>query len=123
MTRTVAIAALLAVTLCGCAMSPADLREKGMQQKFAIRLTPAAAAACVARNVENSGDWFTGQPNTSVRQAASPGHIEIVVFSGPNFFATADFAPDQGGTMATAWISPHLLDFARNRLIGAFQGC
>lgn len=109
--------------LGGCAMSPMDLKERGNREQFSMRLAPADAAACVARNTENSGNSFAPGANTTVRAGAEPGHVELVAFNKQHYYLTADFAPASAGSTATAWISPHLLEFARNRLVGAFQGC
>lgn len=105
--------------LSGCAaMNPQTLREQGIREQFVMRQSPAAAAACVARKEEAGGDI-----NTSVREGAEPGRIELVVFHGEFFYVTAEFAPQESGSIATAWISPQIIESSKERHIEAFQGC
>jgi hypothetical protein len=111
--------AMVGVAMYGCALSPADLRERGTLEQMAMHRPPAAAAACVARNAENT----VMQPNTSVRVGALPDHWELVIFVGPHFYITADFEPAPTGSTASAWISPRLIESARSLLINAFVGC
>jgi hypothetical protein len=115
--------ALFAAVLSGCVVSPAEIKEQGPRAEFKSQQPPATAAACVARNTENSGNAFIGQVNTSVREGSAPRHVELVVFSGTNFFVNANFAPEGSGSLVTVWTSPHLVDFAKERFLGAFRGC
>jgi hypothetical protein len=118
-----AILILAALVLTGCALSPADLREQGTREAFNMRLAPAAAAACVARNAENSGGPITGHVNTSVRNAAVAGNIELVIFAGTHYYVSAEFSPTSAGSNAIAWVSPHLLESVAKRFLTAFDGC
>ncbi len=114
---------LLAAALCGCALSPADLQERGIRHEFAMREAPAGAAACVARNVENSDTWSGVHVDTAVREGAAPGQAELVVSRDARFFMTANFAPAQNGAAAEVRTSPQIADSLRDRLLSAFRGC
>lgn len=115
----VTIAALLA----GCAMSPTELREQGDRQEFTLAKSPAEAAACVARNVENSGHWSIGYPTTSIRSAVTPGAFELTVSTPTSFLMVAEFKPASTGSVATAMITPNPANIFRDRMLKSFEGC
>lgn len=111
---------LAVIVLAGCATSPAYLREHGNRYEFAMQQPPSRAAACVARNTENGGGLF-GHLETAIRDAATPGNVELVIYTPDAYLATAEFAPAGEGSKATVWLSSGI--FYPEKLKGQFRGC
>lgn len=112
-------AVLLLVLLSGCVTTLADVRERGTRHEFTMTKPPAAAAACVARNAENAGDMMWGHVMPTVREGSVPGTVEL---AAPVMFI-ADFVPSGSGSKATVYLAPQVLEFIRQRYLGAFHGC
>src|SRR4051812_41448971 len=117
------IIAVAVLGLAGCTFNPAELRQRGEQHDFTLKLPPQEGAACVARNAENAGDAFLGTPPISTRPGAQPRSWELVTnMNGATHFV-ADFDPRQAGSIAHAWVSPYAIPTMQQRFLSAFDGC
>lgn len=114
---------LLATILGGCANTPTEIREQGPRAQVAMRLPPAAAAACVARNVANTERIVDGHVGTQIRDVAAPGQTELLMFAGAVYYVTATFAPDREGSVAAVSTRPGMIGYLRQRFLGTFRGC
>lgn len=116
---------LLVVTLAsGCAVTPMQLREEGANQTYVMKMPPAEAAACVARNIEESGrDSLIGRFQTSVRPGRVQGQTELLAVTLEFTHLVADFEPTSSGSRANVWVSTKLLDSLQQRLAKSFEGC
>lgn len=112
--------AIVIAMLAACANSPAYLREHGDRYEFSMRQPPSAAASCVARNVENAGGLF-GHLDTTIRDAATSGSVELVIHTPDTFLMTAEFTPYGKGSKAAAWFSPGI--YNSEKLRSQFNGC
>lgn len=92
------IAAIALLALAGCASTPSELRTDGARRDFTLSMSPAQAAACLARNAENAASGVT----TAVRIGATSGTHEVVVSRGEPI-AVADVTPADRGARATIW--------------------
>jgi len=118
---------LPAVMLCGCALTPMQLRESGTNEIFAMTQPPQIAAACVARNIEETRrDSIGGNLNLNLRAGLTPGAAELVAQVPDITLLTllvVDFTPQAAGSSASAWYRPGMFEFAKARYRQAFSGC
>ena len=115
---------LLITFLFGCAFTPMELRDEFPAEIFVTTQPTHAAAACVARNIEESARGnITGRYQTSIRPGRKPGDVELLgLFQGETVFV-ADFTPTGSRSNASAWFHPHMLEFLRARIRDSFAGC
>jgi hypothetical protein len=108
------------MALSSCALTPAEFRETGDRQDFVLKQTPTTAAACIARNLENSADGILfGNVQVLIKEGARPGLLELTVPTA----MVAEIGPAKSGSQATLWTSRYLLGPIRDRYVGAFTGC
>lgn len=121
------LAAVLGLAcLTGCvAMSPAQVREGDRKLHARSTQPPAAAAGCVARNIENAN------PGTlaNIRQGSATGSMEIVASanagSGRNvLISIVDVTPAAAGSNLTFYFQRITVDSAVQSLFdSATSGC
>lgn len=98
----ITIAAIAAAVLTACA-TPGDVRRDGARSDYALKLAPAAAARCMARNAEDHFGTFSAQVRDGV--AAAEGST-VIVRAGDSTAVIADLRPRVGGSQASVWLSP-----------------
>ena len=116
--------AVLALAVSGCAMTPVQLREEGLRSQHTLKLPPMEAAACVARNIEESSrDSIIGKFQSGVRPGRVKGEAELLAYTMEFNHMVADLSPKGGGSVANVWTSSRLLDSLQKRLSDSFKGC
>ncbi len=119
--RAAAIAT--SVILGACMSTPADVREQGHHLVVALTSTPAAGAACIARNAENRGGSGT---IATTRPGAIEGEFEVIIRQtaiSPTVLLVATLAPAAQGSRADIAVRTDLMfttpeAYARQHLIG-----
>lgn len=84
----------LPLLLAAC-YTPGEIREQGTRSEHAVRLPPAEAASCMARNANEYGMGVYATVNGT----------EVVVRGSESAFATASAVPGK----ATVWLGPNAL--------------
>ena len=100
-----ALSALLAVS--GCVLTPAQLLDEGDRSELALKLPPAQAAGCMARNAENAGAGF----RASVRALPRPDNYEVLLRIAQDTITYGTFGlvliePASTGSRATMYRHP-----------------
>lgn len=92
------------LALTGCALTPAEVIEKGTRQTASSRLAPRDVAACIGKNAES-----VTRSATTVAYPTGRRDFEVVL-QYPDVGAAAVFSVkvSGAGSAITAWIAPIL---------------
>lgn len=116
----ITIAAIAAAALAACT-TPADVRRDGARTDYTLKLAPAAAARCMARNAEDHFGTFSAQVRDGVTPAAG---ATVIVRGGDSTAVIAELRPAGGGSQAAVWLSPLIFAPPGSRLPAVMaQGC
>jgi hypothetical protein len=88
---------VISLLLAGCISTPQELRDQGERTVFELKQLPDAAAACVARNIENARHY-----QTTIRPLDDKR--ELVMRSQVHNLAVIEFEPMKNGSRATIWM-------------------
>lgn len=106
------IAPALCLALAGCAMTPAEVIERGPHTVHELTLPPERAAGCIARNVEAVSNAL----RVEVRPGTMAGSQELVLrVAGDTVMGAAgvvDLRPASTGSRATVYRHPSAADAA-----------
>ncbi len=95
---------LVAAALAGCAVTPAEIQERGERMEYRVAGAPEAAAACMARNATEA---LRGAGSPRAQRGEQPGVHELVIHS----IAYAQVRPAVNGSTVTMWFArPTVLD-------------
>jgi hypothetical protein len=86
----------LALLLSACS-TPQEVRNDGTRHDYALRLPPADAAKCLARNADDHSGYIT----PTLREAG--GTFEVLVKGLDSTLAVAEVRPASSGSSATIW--------------------
>lgn len=99
---TLALAFLVAAALAGCTSTPQNLREGSTRTDHQLKLPPAQAAGCFARNTENNNRFLTATTR------ALPGDKWEIVVRAPEApilgaIYLVEIEPSGTGSRASIW--------------------
>lgn len=115
---------LMSALLCGCAYTPMELRQASASDNLHTTQPPNVAAACVARNLDETEQGLLSvRYQTNIRAGSEPGATELLGRVAEQVQFVGDFTPNNGGAKAQIWFHPNLADFWRERIRASFAGC
>jgi len=89
----------LLLLLAGCAVTPQQIMEQGTRYDARLKLPPAKAAECVARNAWNLNSDFSH----TMLPLGEDGSMEVVLRVGSIVLTIVRLRPIADGTTATSW--------------------
>lgn len=115
------LACLLAGQLAGCALTPADLRERGVHDTTHTALPPERAAHCMQRNIENIGGAITARLGVM-----NDGGYELIArneVDGVFEIYELRVEPRYGLTRIDAWLAHYVRNTPSQEAQALLRGC
>lgn len=101
---------VLTLLACGCALSPAELRDQGKREEFVSKRAPLDAAQCITRTAENYRPGIASPFPAQWRDAEHRGDYEVLVRHPVDGFAmVAEVKAEQDGSRIVSWLTPNLV--------------
>lgn len=98
---------LIVLVLCGCTLTPNEMRESAPRVDFESAYPALKAAQCLARNAEESRPDPLVTLAAQWRESRSPGSYEVTIRPREGFLGVlADITPSASGSRVSIWYHP-----------------
>lgn len=119
---TPVLACLAALQLAGCASSPQDVRASATRSTHDLRMAPAQAAGCMARNAENVFRPLSTTLAADVRALPDGKSYEVITrmpgWPGTGVIYVFEVNPNGAGSKATIFGPANEPDFRTKAVAG-----